>query len=390
MREELFIGANWTEEGKRRNQTFEGQYRAIQPYIEQTERWKVGQRYQFCPTPWQLESESVDTLERIGGSIGRAIKASNFDMAIGFRIDMVQGKDGVFKVTEVQTDDRGLPEMAILRNAYGGKPIGTRGVIRGFKQAVTEKFPDCDSLVIVYPQGEEFYYAPFRDFTKFCRAEEGLPQEVWVLDDGEFDFETNEFLRGCYPEAKGRASAVYDFTESQAITKRCFEPVDKRFLLAAQSANTPLNNCDKETLKESIPEVWDSDSLDKVDWQRKEQWVIKPIKGRWSKGVIFGEKASRQEWQIAINQVKRGEAIIQRYIPPKVEWLPVRVETRKGEIIYKENSYMLRIEGYYFLDGDWEYQLEDVMITGRTEMPVHGRRDCIMVPAAVKDLKRTN
>ena len=87
----------------------------------------------------------------------------------------------------------------------------------------------------------------------------------------------------------------------------------------------------------------------------KQNWVIKPIDGRWSKGVTFGRLVDRQKWEVALEQVKSGKAVVQKFVMPKTETLRVRT-TKNGDVFYPQSDFVLRIEGYYFFDGQ-EYAL---------------------------------
>lgn len=377
---DYFKGADWTSEGRERTRRFEETYQCIQPFIEQTQRWKVGMRYLFCPEYWQITTREVKSLEKIGKTVGRVLQ-KEAQSPIGFRVDYIQDFDENYWITEVQTDDRGLPEMSILRNAYGsnGDFVGVAG---SFLESVQKKFPNCKNVGIIFPDKEFFYYAPFYDFALMCRGEVEKPN-ICILRESEIIKPTLCFKAGKYPYDVVEIEVVYDFTQKfNDKSKSCFSPVGKDLLvkLIAASQNTIYPLSDRETLKSCVPPTF---SEIPRNGTKKDNWVIKPIDGRWSKGVTFGQFTDDQKWRNAEEQVHSGKAVIQQFVMPKTEWF--RVRTVKNNVAsYPESAFLLRVEGYYFFDGK-EYRLADIMITGTQNLPVHGRRDCIMVPAKISN-----
>lgn len=354
---EYFSGASWTESGQARIENFEQLYQAIQPYIEQTERWRAGMKYRFCPEMFPLNPNQLERIKEIGSTIGQFFEQLCGFTPIGFRLDLIQDEKDNLWVNEIQTDDRGLPEMSILRNAYGST-ILLEGVVPLFLNAIRIQYPLAKSVIIVFPDDERYYYASTYDFARLCRGYDPT-LEVWAVPKSE----TSGKL---YNTGDGKdirsADVAYDYTGE--ITQ-CFQPVTKK-LLADLS----------EMSVKSIPET----TFNTQRVKRQEEWVIKPVEGRWSQGVIFGINASNSEWKSAIENVRKGFAVAQRFIFPKVNWLPVRTENRDG-VTYPQEGFFLRLEGYFFLSEEKKYELADIMVTGREELPVHGQRDCIMVPA---------
>jgi len=57
---------------------------------------------------------------------------------------------------------------------------------------------------------------------------------------------------------------------------------------------------------------------------RREDWVLKPVLGRYSERVAGGALASPDEWQAALDaaEASPGDWVVQAFIPPRRRWLP--------------------------------------------------------------------
>jgi glutathionylspermidine synthase len=78
---------------------------------------------------------------------------------------------------------------------------------------------------------------------------------------------------------------------------------------------------------------------------RPEDWVIKPVLGRYSGGVVPGALASREEWHAALEAAAEspGGHVLQAYVPPRRRWLPAPGGPRAGYVNW----------GVYLADGEW-------------------------------------
>src|SRR5882724_7024749 len=67
---------------------------------------------------------------------------------------------------------------------------------------------------------------------------------------------------------------------------------------------------------------------------RPEDWVIKPVLGRYSEHVVLGALAASDEWQqaLAIAAARPDDYIIQAYLPPRRPWLPSARAGRAGHV----------------------------------------------------------
>jgi glutathionylspermidine synthase len=78
---------------------------------------------------------------------------------------------------------------------------------------------------------------------------------------------------------------------------------------------------------------------------RPEDWVVKPVLGRYSEGVVLGALVSRAEWDSALDAAAEspGEHVIQAYVPPRRRWLPAPGGPRAGYVNW----------GVYLAGGEW-------------------------------------
>jgi len=374
---EYFDSAPWTPDGQELNNTYEDHYQAIYPYIAQTTRWREGMRYRFCPEMWQVTTSELDSYGDIGIAVGDYLLRTG-NNPTGFRLDFVQDMDGNPWITEVQTDDRGMPEMAILRNAYGAHKF-LPGVVPGFIEAVRTKFGDVEDILVAYPKEDTFYYQPYLDFANIIRVEAALndkPMNVFVRSNSCILDTSGTFKTLGFTDYT--PDVVYDFTGNIDPEMCCTLPVDKSILLDMLSASAD-GKC-KTNFACVIPQTYSYEMPDTVIAD-KDNWIVKPTRGRWSQGVVFGENVSVSNWQLALSEVQNGSAVVQRLIRSNRFGYPTRRSSKsKSKVSYPEHEYFLRVEGYYYLSNSG-YKLADMMITGTQNQPVHGKRDCIMVPA---------
>ena len=77
---------------------------------------------------------------------------------------------------------------------------------------------------------------------------------------------------------------------------------------------------------------------------RPEDWVLKPVLGRYSERVVLGALASAESWQSALDAAAAApeEWIVQAFIPPKRRWLPSPDGGRAGYVNW----------GVYLADGE--------------------------------------
>jgi hypothetical protein len=391
-RDSVFAGADWTDEGQARTAGLESQYQQIWPYIEQTNRFKAGMRYRFCPELYPIETGQVNFLRRVGSRIGELWQEASRKTPLGFRIDFLQRTDGNLFISEVQTDDRGLPEMAILRNAFGLS--GFNGVTAGMVRALESAYPEAQTLLFAYPNNEAFYYSAFPDLTKLlnfeARAMQGKKLNFVAVAGSKLTDDQGGYQTGDYRNPVDRADLVYDFTGTILPNLNCVVPADKMFIRdlskLALRGDSVLAGAVPFTCMFEPP---------KIAYTAKENFVIKPVNGRWSRGLLIGSETSANDWAQGLRQVENGKAVLQSYIEPAR--IPFRVRTESKlmekadgikreitEISYPLEMLYTRLEAYYCFDGRPEkggFNLADVMVTARPEYPVKGMRDCIMVPA---------
>ena len=67
---------------------------------------------------------------------------------------------------------------------------------------------------------------------------------------------------------------------------------------------------------------------------RPEDWVLKPVLGRYSERVTAGALAPADEWQAALDAAAAspGDWIIQAFVPPRRRWLPFPGGSRAGYV----------------------------------------------------------
>ena len=67
---------------------------------------------------------------------------------------------------------------------------------------------------------------------------------------------------------------------------------------------------------------------------RPEDWVLKPVLGRYSERVVLGALASVEEWQAALDSAATAPAewIVQAFVPPRRRWLPSADGGRPGYV----------------------------------------------------------
>lgn len=67
---------------------------------------------------------------------------------------------------------------------------------------------------------------------------------------------------------------------------------------------------------------------------RREDWVLKPVLGRFSEGVSVGALASAEEWEAALTRARASPDawVVQAYVPPRRRWLPAPGGARGGYV----------------------------------------------------------
>jgi len=76
---------------------------------------------------------------------------------------------------------------------------------------------------------------------------------------------------------------------------------------------------------------------------RPEDWVLKPVLGRYSERVTAGSLATSTEWQAALDAAEASPAdwVVQAFVPPRRRWLPSSGGERPGYVNW----------GVYLADG---------------------------------------
>lgn len=67
---------------------------------------------------------------------------------------------------------------------------------------------------------------------------------------------------------------------------------------------------------------------------RPEDWVIKPVLGRYSQGVALGAACSSEDWRRALDAAaaRPYDYVVQAYVPPRRRWLPAPAGARAGYV----------------------------------------------------------
>jgi hypothetical protein len=356
---------------------YEAQYESERLYLEQTASWKAGMRYRYCPESYPITTEDRAQFSWMGCEIGSYLK-TRFpgNQVIEFRVDCIRGRaDDRLYLAEIGIDDRGLPAMMIARNARGNNleqrvcritKNTVEPLIRALKDLTGREDP---RLLIVYPKEEEFYYEGFYDVASICW---GVDRDVEILVASIENVRIDGQRCLVRIERQGldlvqEPDLIWNFTENpiEVDGAKNIQPlVDKSDLKSLWE----FSNISRENF---LPETVSCDDERVLD--DKDSWVIKPIDGRWSRGIVFGIKVSQGYWQDAIQD---GGLVAQKYIEPKEEVFLVR--NKNGS--YSRQRRSARVEGYF---ESGEYRLTDVLATCTQDYPVHGCRDSIMIPGQI-------
>src|SRR5262249_55576067 len=67
---------------------------------------------------------------------------------------------------------------------------------------------------------------------------------------------------------------------------------------------------------------------------RQEDWVIKPVLGRYSQGVALGVACASADWERALDAAAAQpyDYVVQAYVPPRRRWLPAADGPRPGYV----------------------------------------------------------
>lgn len=371
MRPEIFPSGSVVLQEK-----MEDQYKKELPYFLQSFSWKEGMTYKYSPDFYPLNRKQLETLRLSGQAMGEYLSEYvRIDNLLEFRLDFVCDWNGKLFITEAQTDDRGLPAVATTRNArVRNNPGIFPGVDQAFMNALEQKSgKDNPNLAIIYPDEERFYYAGFYDFAKLTWERNPksnilvAPRSAIGNDNGVLDLKVP--FTGY--KLQDEPDFIWDFSLSLPDSQKLIQPlVNKQPLLDI------WNNQDEKTarLRQIVPRTLPI--RDEEVKKEKNKWILKPLNGRWSKGVVIGRNVSAEEWEKAGQSEEK--IVAQEFIDPRVESFYVR--NKKGK--YERNNFFARVEGYYCMDKSG-WKLADVLATCTPDLPVHGKRDCIMIPGKV-------
>lgn len=340
------------------------------PYLEQTKSWRGGMRYKYSPDTFELNQKQLARMQGAGRIIGGFLNTPDF---LEFRIDFIESSNGTLFITEVQTDDRGLPAIAIARNSKG---FDQSGNFQGIYQPLLTAFKKCSGIenpkvLITFPKDELFYYLGFYDLARMLSAYGNI--EMLVVPREDISPNEDKQVKVKMPDAyqiQFNPDLTWNFSDEPINVGKNIQPrLTKQLLLELNSDETFRRQKFVPTVKK--PSQIGSD---------RHNWVLKPIDGRWSKGVVFGFKTTQKEWDEAIS---REGLIAQKFIEPRKR----KFYVRQGPNKYSLEAFYTRVEGYYVKDFDTNlWELTDVLATGTASLPVHGRRDSIMIPATVKSV----
>lgn len=354
---------------------FQNQYIAEQLFIAQSFPYAEGMRYLFSPDSYPITNRQYVDMVDCGIRFGRYLDFVYPGSILEFRLDFVKNLSDNLFVTEVQTDDRGLPAMAIARNSRGNlQPDLLPGAIESVVDAFKQKAQANDPLItLIYPASERFYYAGFYDVARICKAIDPNTTLTVISDNEIVSVNNNQITtieNGSYFTMQ--PDFCWNFANINLGEIEQIQPaVTKDILLDAWAKDIPILS----ELRDYIPRVVLPNDPEVVN--DKDQWIIKPINGRWSQGIVIGRKTEQQEWE-RITSLGNG-LIAQRFIVPPLETFKVKTKNDN----YEDKSFYSRVEGYYVkIDGKWI--LADILATCTPDLPVHGKRDCIMIPGEIK------
>lgn len=346
------------------------------PFLEQSRAWKEGMKYQYSPESYIVSENQYKSLKTYGVLVG-----DNFDQIYGkrkvleFRIDYMVDQQDRLWATEFQTDDRGLPAMALARNSKG---VEQGDLLPGTCESIAKTFKDVSkkdspTVLLIFPETEYFYYAGTYDMAYIFQS---LGVELIPVSSGEIqkvDYSNYLFNpKNTNLVAELKPDFVWNYIQYDDSPVSINPIINKQILLNVWGRNFPTG------LRNFIPETRLADSTDSELIQNRSEWMLKPISGRWSQGVIFGPNCSQDEWVKIISR-KKG-LLAQKFIEPKQE----RIFTQdKGKNTYSLENYVTRLEGYYVYDVEKGWMLADILATCTKELPVHGKRDCIMIPGFI-------
>lgn len=373
MRTELFL-----ESSRRTQSRWEEQFDSEQPYLTQTLSWKEGMKYRYSPESFPLDKRQLQRMQQSGNLIGKLLNQTCKSSVLEFRIDFVlDGKNQPW-IAEVQTDDRGIPAMAITRNYRGSKqpdifselPLS---FINSLKIVSGKSDP---TLLITYPDDEYFYYAGFYDFARLCWA---VDENVEIIICPRKTLNPQGQSISFHPPDEGaevvlEPDLIWDFSGSLPASSRQIQPlVNKQLLLDVWGASDESLLFD---LRKFVPRATKPLSPEVI--KNKNDWLLKPISGKWSQSVVIGESINQAQWEEFIKN-NSDNSVAQKFVPPRQESFYVR----KNNGGYDLEMMFARLEGYYCL-APQGWILADVLVTCIPGYPVHGRRDCIMIPGELK------
>lgn len=365
-----------TQEDVQQEKQRESLYEEENQFLTQSVSWREGMRYRYSPDSYPLTAEQIESMTKAGEGFGTTLENLYGENIVEFRLDFVKSIDNRLLVTEVQTDDRGLPAIAIARNMRRTSSDCFLGVEEALDAALRNKLrKDGYSLAIVYPDDERFYYAGFNDLSTMMWAV-NPKAEILVVTENQLDITSSPstFKPSLTLPLVIEPDLFWDFTEKYSSSFQ--SRVSKKLLQYIWELNPGSAD-----LRTYVPEVTSVE--DPRVSQEKEEWILKPENGRWSRGIVIGRETVREQWTKAITQ---PDLVAQKFIPPATDWLRVRKEwfdkKNRRHLSYPLEPLYARVEGYYFkLSEGWI--LGDVLATCTPTIPVHGKRDCIMIPGTM-------
>src|SRR5262249_27700616 len=97
-----------------------------------------------------------------------------------------------------------------------------------------------------------------------------------------------------------------------------------------------LSRSDARLVRDHVPPTGvaaDTIWLERAE-ARPEDWVIKPVLGRYSQGVALGVASTAEDWQRALQAAaaRPYDYVVQAYVPPRRRWLPAAGGARAGYV----------------------------------------------------------
>ncbi len=130
-----------------------------------------------------------------------------------------------------------------------------------------------------------------------------------------------------------RAGRLLWLNDPRAVAVQAKSLFARAWTLASDGG---LSHADARLVRDHMPPTGlaaDARWLERAD-ARPEDWVIKPVLGRYSEGVALGASCSTEDWRRAVDTAAAHpyDYVVQAYVPPRRHWLPAPGGPRAGYV----------------------------------------------------------